>query len=306
MAGSAPRSGGLSGVGVPVVVGGVVPAIGLVKLAQAGDRDVQRRRRRQVEDEGTHLRAEEVVGTRGPEGRQARVFRPRQEVEDVVGIGVVPDLRPVGRRESADHWQQRGRGRPPLLRGQRLVPGHDRSEGIGPSVLGEEALRRPDDVERVRLAGLGGLAPGRDPVAAEHGADRLRMVVRDRRDIEAELEARSSPRDPRDAIPEALPGQPLAVGGGGERDPGIRMEVVDMGGVDEAMHRRIDRGRRAPATMEAVVERGDHLVLALDARVDVDEGAQPVQPKHGETTLGQRPEVTAGALDPQEVDRVVR
>ena len=102
--------------------------------------------------------------------------------------------------------------------------------------------------------------------------------------IEAELEAGSSPRDPRDAIPETLPGQPLAVGGGRERDPGIRMEVVDVGGVDEAVHRRIDRRRRAPATMEAVVERGDHLVLALDARVDVDEGAQPVQPKHGETT----------------------
>ena len=81
------------------------------------------------------------------------------------------------------------------------------------------------------------------------------------------------------------------------------MEVVDVGGVDEAVHRGVDRRRRAAPAVQAVVERGDHLVLALDARVDVDERAQPVEPEHGEPGLGQRAEVAAGALDPQQLDR---
>ena len=49
-----------------------------------------------------------------------------------------------------------------------------------------------------------------------------------------ELEAGPPPRDPRDPVAEAAPGQRLAVGGGRERDAGVRMEVVDVVGVDAA------------------------------------------------------------------------
>ncbi|MGX1248175.1 hypothetical protein RKD48_000686 [Streptomyces ambofaciens] len=45
--------------------------------------------------------------------------------------------------------------------------------------------------------------------------------------------------------------------------------------------------------MQAVVEGGDHLVLALDARVDALERPHPVQPQHGEPRLGERPEIPA-------------
>ena len=74
------------------------------------------------------------------------------------------------------------------------------------------------------------------------------------------------------------------------------------GRVDERVHRGVDRRRRAAAPVQAVVERGDHLVLALDARVDVDERAKAVQAQHGQAGLGQRPEVAARALDPQQLD----
>jgi hypothetical protein len=72
-------------------------------------------------------------------------------------------------------------------------------------------------------------------------------------------------------------------------------------GVDQAMHRRVDRGGRSTPAVQAVVERGNHLVLPLQPRVDIDQGAQPVEAKHGEAGLGQRPEVTARALDPHEL-----
>ena len=72
--------------------------------------------------------------------------------------------------------------------------------------------------------------------------------------------------------------------------------------VDEAVHGGVDRRRRAALAVEAEVERGDHLVLALLARVHVDERAQPVEAQHGETGLGERAEVAAGALHPQQLD----
>ena len=75
-----------------------------------------------------------------------------------------------------------------------------------------------------------------------------------------------------------------------------------MRGVDEAVHRRVDRRRRAALAVQAVVERGDHLVLAVDAGVDVDERAHPVEPEHGEAGLGQGAEVAAGALHPEQLD----
>ena len=78
------------------------------------------------------------------------------------------------------------------------------------------------------------------------------------------------------------------------------------GGVDQAVHGGVDRRRGTAPAVQAVVERGDHLVLAVDARVDVDQRAQPVQPQHGEAGLGQGAEVAAGALDPQQLDRLRR
>ena len=125
-----------------------------------------------------------------------------------------------------------------------------------------------------------------------------------RGDVQAELEAGPPPRHPHHPVAEALLGQRLAVGRGGQRDARVGVQVVDVRGVDQAVHRGVDRRRGAALAVQAVVERGDHLVLALDARVDVDQRAQPVQPQHRQTRLGQRAEVAAGALDPQQLDRL--
>src|SRR5690606_23528217 len=71
---------------------------------------------------------------------------------------------------------------------------------------------------------------------------------------------------------------------------------------DEPVHGGVDaRGRPARAE-EAVVEGSDHLVLALDARVDVDERAYPVEAQYREALLGESAEVAARALDPEQLD----
>jgi hypothetical protein len=104
-------------------------------------------------------------------------------------------------------------------------------------------------------------------------------------------------------VAEAGLGQVLAVGGGGEGDPGVGVQVVDVGGVHQAVHRGVDRRRRPALAVQAVVERGDHLVFPLDPGVDVGQRPEPVQPEHGQPGLGQRAQVTARALHPHQVDR---
>ena len=113
------------------------------------------------------------------------------------------------------------------------------------------------------------VAPGRDAVAAEDARRSPAGSPLDRGDVEAELEAGPAPRHPDHLVAEALLGQRLAVGSGRERDAGVRVQVVDVGGLDEPVHRGVDRRGRSARAVQAVVERGDHLVLALDAGVDV-------------------------------------
>ena len=135
-------------------------------------------------------------------------------------------------------------------------------------------------------------------------ADGLRVRRLDRGDVQAELEAGAPPRHPHHPVAEALLGQLLPVGRGGQRDPGVRVQVVHVRGVDQPVHRGVDRRRGAALAVQAVVERGDHLVLAVDPGVDVDQAAQPVQPQHRQVLLGQRAQVAAGALHPEQLDRL--
>ena len=56
----------------------------------------------------------------------------------------------------------------------------------------------------------------------------------------------------------------------------------------------------APTTLavQTVVEGRDHLVLAVEARVHVDEGSHAVEAQYREALLGERAEVTARAPSP--------
>ncbi len=97
-------------------------------------------------------------------------------------------------------------------------------------------------------------------------------------DFQPQLEAGPPPRQPADEVAEARPGQCLAVGRRGEGDAGIGVQMINMREVEQPVHGRVDGRRGRGFAMQAVVERGDHLVLALDSRVDAGQRAEPVQP----------------------------
>ena len=274
-----------------------------MELADPGLELFERRGPGQVDDEWPHLRSQEVVGARRPELGEPGHRLASDEVEDDVAVGVVPHLRAIRGRQSAQQREERRGTRPALGLRQRLATRHDGPEGIRSAVLGDELLGGADDVERVPLGLLRAGAPGRDAVPAEDHADRIGPLAPDRRDVEPQLEPRSSPRGPRDAVAERLPRQRFAVRSRRERDPGVGMEVVDMGRVDQSVHRGVDRRCGAAASEQAVVERRDHLVFLLDAGVDVDERPETIEPEDRQAGLGERAEIAARTLDPQQLDR---
>jgi hypothetical protein len=69
--------------------------------------------------------------------------------------------------------------------------------------------------------------------------------------------------------------------------------MVDVQRLDQAVAGRVDRRCRATPADETVVEQLDHLVLALHARVDVVQGAQPVHAHAAQPLSGEGRQVTA-------------
>ena len=260
-------------------------------------------RRRQVEHHRPDLGPQEVVRARRPERGQPRVLGAGQEVEHGRVVVEVPDLRAVGRGEARARsaaGRPRGPGAPP--------PAAPRSPAIGgPNGSGRPCSAMNRSAVPMISSEFASHASDVSPHAVIPWPPRMQPIASGwSRRIAAMSRPSWNPGrrqpHPGHAVPERLAGQRLAVGRRRQRDPGVRVEVVDVGGVDEAVHRGVDRRRRAAAAVQAVVERRDHLVLALDARIDVDQRAQPVEPEHRQPGVGQRAEVAAGALDPQQLD----
>jgi hypothetical protein len=143
-------------------------------------------------------------------------------------------------------------------------------------------------------------------VASQHDADRLGVACGHLGDVEAELETGPAPGCPDDSLTEASLGERFPVGSGSKSDPCVRVKVVDVFRLNEAVHGGVDRGRRTTLTVQAKVESGNHFVLTPLARVDRYQFAQTVQPKNGQPLFGQRGEVAPRALYPHELDLPAR
>ena len=287
-----------------VVVGGVILAVGGVQFVEPGDGCLDRGVRRKIQHERPDLRAQEVVWAACAQRTEAHVLGRCEEVGDDRVIGEMPDLRAVCRDEATDVGGQ-GRGlREAPLGGQCRVAVELTTERVGLTVGRDELLSSCDDPQAVGLHLVARVAPGGDSVSAEDAADRLRIRGLDGSNVEPELESGAAPRHPHDPLTEGSGRQGLTVGGGGERNAGVRMQVVDMGGIHQGVHGRVDGGGRATLAVQRVVEGGDHLVLAIESGVDVDQGAQAVDSQHSKTRFGERAEVTARAFHPEQFDRL--
>ena len=300
-------SAGESGVGVPLVVGAVVLAVGRVQLAAAGRPPRPAGRRRQVEHQRPDLGAQEVVRAGRAQRGQPRDARSRARKSSTdVGVGEVPDLRAVGGGQPADHRGQRGGPGPALGLGQRLAARTTGAERLGAAVLGRGTPRAVRMISsELRLALLAGRAPGGDAVAAEDA----RRSPAGWPPATAAMSRPSwkpgpPPRHPGHPVAEALPGQRLAVGGGGERDAGVGVQVVDV------RRRRPGRAWRCRWTAPRRPCRAGSSRTRRPSRPRARRPGRrrsSARSRSSRSTArpagGQRAEVAAGALDPQQLDR---
>ena len=191
-----------------------------------------------------------------------------EEVEHDVAVGVVADLRPVGRgqaRGRAAGGRPPGRGAPPRAAARSPAIGGPNGSGRPCSAMNRSAVRMISSERASHSAEVSPQAvmpwpPRIAPIASG-------CVAPDLGHVQAELEAGPAPVDPGHPIAEA------ARGSGPRRRRRVASAIPESGwrwstwsALDEAVHRGVDRRRGAAAAVEAVVERGDHLVLALDAR----------------------------------------
>jgi hypothetical protein len=135
-------------------------------------------------------------------------------------------------------------------------------------------------------------------VAAEDHALEAGAGLVESLDPQRELEPGSPPWHPGHLLPEALLGQLLAVGGGGQRDDGVGVEVIDVRNPEQPVHRGVDAGRGATGTEAAEVEQLVQLVLLLLAPVHLLEASKPLHDQGRQAVGGQRAEIPAGSFDP--------
>ncbi len=97
--------------------------------------------------------------------------------------------------------------------------------------------------------------------------------------------------------PKHLGDDALAVLAAGDHVGRVRVGVVDVGGGDESVQERLDRGPRHRRIEHAAREVGDHLLVAhLGA---LDQGLDLVQAQRREVPTLHRRQIGAGALHPQ-------
>src|SRR5690606_46932 len=106
----------------------------------------------------------------------------------------------IGRGEATDGRQQRGGAGAALLTRQRFATSNHATEGVGLAVLGDVLLSGADDPHRVGFTLFRGVAPGGDAAATENATDRLGVGFLHGGDVEPELEAGATPRNPQHLV----------------------------------------------------------------------------------------------------------
>ena len=225
-----------------------------------------------------------------------------EEVEHRLGVGEVADLAAVARRDSAQVREEGGGPAASFVGREGDAAGVHRAERLVDGLLLQVGGGLADDPQAPLLDLLAGRAPRGQPVSAEDGTDDP-LAVGQLAHAPSELPAGPLPRHPRHRPAPDLVDQLLAVGGAGQGDDAVGVQMVDVRVVDQCVHGGVDRRRGTARPVAAVGEQADHLVLVLDAAVDLVQADQPVALEHGQAVGGEGSEVAAGALDVEQLHR---
>ena len=171
-------------------------------------------------------------------------------------------------------------------------------------VDGDELAELIDDGDGVEIALALGFAPGEEAVAAEHDAVAAGGFADDAAEHHAEFEAGALPGKPGELVAVLLVELvhlDFAVGGGGEGDAPVGVEMVDVGEGKIAVERGVDGGGDGIVAEGALGVEVDELVLVFDAAIDFFELEELVEAEGGEAGALDAAEVAAGAFDPEDL-----
>ncbi len=185
------------------------------------------------------LGAQEVIGAAGAERREGVEIARIDEREDFRRIGEVADLALARRNARSDRRHQSDRRLAPLFGRQTRRPLAAKRRRL--LVLGQPFGGAVDDAQRQAIAVARRVGPGEQPVAGEHHAGQAGILARQAAELEAEIEARTLPRQPADLVAENPLGQRPRIRGRRDGDHRVRMHMVDMRKGREGMQRRVDR-----------------------------------------------------------------
>ena len=250
-----------------LVIGGVVGPV-------VGEGLVERRHHR-VEIAGgwvvrqhqrADLRAQEMIRAGRPKRRQRLEILRIDELQHRGRVGEVADLALACRNMLANGGQELRRDIAPVGPRQRLDARP--AEGCALRLLAEPSGGLVDHLQRDPIAFLRGRSPGEQPVAAEHHALHVRIGFGHRAELEPKIKARPLPGQKAKLAAIDLFRQRFGVLARGDRNDRVRVNVIDMAMRNEAVQRRVDRGRARIEVERAMVVERDHLVLVLEAAID--------------------------------------
>ncbi len=284
-----------------LVVGRVIGAVIAQGLVETVHQAIEVGRGRvEVEHEGTDLGAQEMVRARGAQRGQRGKVGAADEFQHRVGIVEVAQLVFVLADLPAQQRHQARRNGGPLLRRQRRK--FAATEHRLPDVRREPVLGAPDDRHGRLVARPGGIAPGEQAMAFEDDALQLRLFLRQFFQFQAQVVARTLPRQPAQFTFEDLLGQRAAVLAGGDRDHRVRVHVVDVLAVDVGVQRGVDRCGARVQVERAVRQVADHLVLEIQAAVAGFQRLQLVHVQGRKAVQLDRTQVAARPFHPQHLD----
>jgi hypothetical protein len=165
-----------------------------------------------------------------------------------------------------------------------------------------QPIGRPlDDAQCGEIAALGRVIPGEQPMAAEHHTDHLGVLGRHGTDLQSKVESGPLPRQIADLVAIDLARQLFGIRGGGNRDHGIGVHMINMRIGHKPVQRRINGGCARIEIERAMIEQLDHLVFVRDAPVQLLQPQELIHVERREPIQLHGPDIAARSLHPQDL-----
>ncbi len=179
-----------------LVVAAVIGAVVFKRLIEARKQCVNIRFRCiQIEDQGTDLGAQEVIGAGCAKRAERLQFLRVDELQHGILIVEMTKLALVFPDASANFGHQPRSDCPAIFPGQGI--GDSTAKNSLAFSLGSEPLDRPvDNRKRQLVTGLGIVVPGEETMAFQHNALGIGVCLDEGFKVETELEAGAAPRQP--------------------------------------------------------------------------------------------------------------